>query len=59
MLIVKEKTKRNQSLIDYHLEHPEMSISAVGRVFHLKPEVAWRIIKKMKKEDKPISKESS
>jgi Mor family transcriptional regulator len=44
-----EKTDRNQRLYHYWLNHPGMTIAAAGRVFRLKKEVAWRIIKRMEK----------
>jgi len=50
-----EKVDRNQRLFHYRKTHPTMSISAIGRVFHLQPEVAWRIIKKYEKKEGALS----
>jgi len=48
-----EKTDRNQRLYHYWSNHPGMTIAAAGRVFRLKKEVAWRIIKRLEKRAKP------
>ncbi len=53
---MKEKIDRNQRLYAYWKAHPRMTISDVGRVFHLKPDVAWRIIKRMQAREASNSK---
>ena len=42
-----EKVDRNKRLYQYRLAHPDMTITAIGKVFRIESEVAWRIIKRM------------
>ena len=45
-----KKTERNNLLIQYHLDHPEVSLSKVGKIFGIKKQRAHRIIKDYGKE---------
>jgi len=38
------KWARDEKIVEYHLEHPEMSLQEIGDMWNLTPQRVWQIL---------------